>query len=111
MRTLGKTFQNEDLVIKVLRCFNCGWQPKVYVICDSRDLSSMNLTTLFDKLQEYEMKLKRLNDEEEGDKKKKKNKNNNKKKSLALKSLKIKDMELEDEDSQNKSKEYTKDVA
>lgn len=29
MRTLGKVFQNEDLVVKVLRYLNPGWKPKL----------------------------------------------------------------------------------
>ena len=71
LASLGKTFQNEDLVNKVLRCLNREWQPKVTAITESQDLSSMSLATLFGKLQEHEMELLRLNQHEETDKKKK----------------------------------------
>ena len=50
LASLGKTFQNEDLVNKVLRCLNREWQPKVTAIIESQDLSSMSLATLFGKL-------------------------------------------------------------
>lgn len=45
MRTLGKVFQNEDMVIKVLRCSNRSWKPKVTLVSKSRDLSSMEFVT------------------------------------------------------------------
>jgi hypothetical protein len=52
MRTLGKTFQNKELNVKFLRYLNCSWKPKVIMIYESRDLSNMDMTTLFGKLQE-----------------------------------------------------------
>ena len=71
LASLGKNFQNEDLINKVLRCLSREWQPKVTAITESRDLSNMTLATLFGKLQEHEMELLRLNQHEENDKKKK----------------------------------------
>ncbi|CAJ2652972.1 unnamed protein product [Trifolium pratense] len=71
LRALGKTFNNEDLINKVLGCLNRSWQPKVTAISESRDLASMDLATLFGKLQEHEMQLNRLIENEEGEKKKK----------------------------------------
>ncbi|RZC25285.1 hypothetical protein D0Y65_004113 [Glycine soja] len=71
LASLGRTFQNEDLINKVLRCLSREWQPKVTTITESRDLSIMSLATLFGKLQEHEMELQRLNQHEENDKKKK----------------------------------------
>ena len=71
LASLGRTFQNEDLINKVLRCLSREWQPKVTAITESRDLSIMSLATLFGKLQEHEMELQRLNQHEENDKKKK----------------------------------------
>lgn len=32
MKTLGKVSQNNDMVIKVLICLNCNYQPKVAMI-------------------------------------------------------------------------------
>lgn len=69
MRIMGKVFQNEDLVIKVLICLNCSWKPKVNAIYEYRDLFSLDLATLFGKLQEHNMKLKRLENDEESHKK------------------------------------------
>ncbi|PNX77635.1 receptor-like protein kinase [Trifolium pratense] len=71
LRALGKTFNNEDLINKVLGCLNQSWQPKVTAISESRDLTSMDLATLFGKLQEHEIQLNRLKESEEGEKKKK----------------------------------------
>lgn len=57
---MGKTFSNEELVIKIVKCLNCSWQPKVIAIGESKDLEAMDKHTLFGKLHEHEMKLKRL---------------------------------------------------
>lgn len=56
------------MINKALRCLNHNWQPKVIIIYESKDLSSMNLAILFGKIQEHEMKLKRLVENEEGGK-------------------------------------------
>lgn len=66
-RTLSKGFQNDNLVIKCFRCLNRIWKPKVVVISESKNLSSMDLATLFEKLLEYEIELKRLVNDQEGD--------------------------------------------
>ena len=47
---LGKTFDKEELNIKILKSLNMTWQPKVTVISESKDLTSMNISTLFGKL-------------------------------------------------------------
>lgn len=70
LRDLGKSFDNEDLINKVLRCLSRSWLPKVTAICESKDLSFMSLATLFGKLQEHELELNRLVESEEGEKKK-----------------------------------------
>jgi len=44
------------------------WQPKVTTIFESRDLTSMNIATLFGKLREHELELERLKEEEDGEK-------------------------------------------
>ncbi|RDX88871.1 hypothetical protein CR513_29480, partial [Mucuna pruriens] len=61
-------------------CLNGTWQPKVTAIIESKDLSPMNLTSLFRKLQEHELELNKLPEskpesEEVGRFLKKKNKN------------------------------------
>lgn len=71
MRALGKTFQNEEMVVKFLRFLNSSWKPKFIVISEFRDLPIMDMDTLFGKFNEHEMKLKILIDDEEEDNKKK----------------------------------------
>ena len=65
---LGKTFDKEELNIKILKSLNRTWQPKVTTIFESRDLTSMNIATLFGKLREHELELERLKEEEDGEK-------------------------------------------
>ena len=71
LASLGKTFPNEDLINKVLRCLSRHCQLKVTKIAKSRNLATMTLATLFGKLQEHELKLSRFNRNEELDKRKK----------------------------------------
>lgn len=59
-RTLGKVFQNKDLVVKIIICLNHSWQPKVIGISKSRDFSSMEMATIFGKFQEHEINWKIL---------------------------------------------------
>jgi len=65
---LGKTFDKEELNIKILKSLNRTWQPKVTTNFESRDLTSMNIATLFGKLTEHELELERLKEEEDGEK-------------------------------------------
>jgi len=58
---LGKVFDKEALNIKVLKCLDRSWQPKVTVISESIDLSNLSTAALFGKLMEHELELKRLN--------------------------------------------------
>lgn len=41
MRTLVKQISNEELVINILIFLNHNWQPKVNVICESKNLETM----------------------------------------------------------------------
>ncbi|XP_047149798.1 uncharacterized protein LOC124821898 [Vigna umbellata] len=70
LMALGKVFDKEDINIKILKSLNRIWQPKVTVISESRDLTSMNMATLFGKLREHELELGRLKEEEEIEEKK-----------------------------------------
>jgi len=45
--TLGKIFDKEELNIKILKSLNRTWQPKVTAISESKDLTNMNIATLF----------------------------------------------------------------
>jgi len=66
---LGQEFDKEELNIKVLKCLDRSWQPKVSAILESRDLSTMTITALFGKLGENEIEMHRLNKQEWSEKK------------------------------------------
>lgn len=72
------------------------------MICESKDLATMDTHIVFGKLQEYETELMRLADNEED------NKNN--RKIIVLKATNIKDMESEDEDCQSEINKFVRSV-
>ena len=41
LMSLGKVFDKEELNIKILKCLNRSWQPKVTTISESKDLTSL----------------------------------------------------------------------
>jgi len=57
LMSLGKTFEKEELNIKILKCLDRTWQPKVIVISESKYLTSMSTTSLFGKLMEHELEM------------------------------------------------------
>jgi len=59
---LGKEFDKEELNIKVLKCVDKSWQPKVTTISESRDLSTLITTALFGKPREHEIEMQRINE-------------------------------------------------
>ncbi|XP_068497761.1 uncharacterized protein [Phaseolus vulgaris] len=65
---LGKVFDKEELNIKILKCLDRSWQPKVTAISESKDLTSLTTTSLFGKLTEHELEMNRLNVQESEDK-------------------------------------------
>jgi len=66
---LGKTIDKEELNIKVLKCLNRAWQPKVTAIIESRDLTTLSTAALFGKLREHEIEMNRLKEQENGERK------------------------------------------
>jgi len=74
---LGKQFDKEELNIKILKCLDRNWQPKVTTISEIRDLTTLTTATLFGKLREHELEMTRLKEMESAEKKSR---------SLALKS-------------------------
>jgi len=66
---LGKTFDKEELSVKVLKCLERSWQPKVTTISKTRDLTTLSSTALFGKLREHELEMNRFKDQENGDRK------------------------------------------
>jgi len=59
LTALGKVFDKEELNIKMLKCLDRSWQPKITAISESKDLSKLSTTALFGKLMEHELELKR----------------------------------------------------
>jgi len=89
---LGKEFDREELNIKVLKCLDRSWQPKVTAISESRDLSKLGTAALFGKLMEHEMELNRLKEQETVERKSK---------GLALKASEQNEIKEEKEDAEN----------
>jgi len=54
---LGKTFEDEELVIKIPNCLTRTWEPKITTIKESKNLASMTMEALFGKLLAYEHEL------------------------------------------------------
>jgi len=64
LKSLGKTYTNEEMVRKILRCLpKSKWGPKVTAIEDAQDLRSLALNDLLGKLLIHKIHLKE--DEEE----------------------------------------------
>jgi len=61
LMSLNKTFEKEELNIKILKCLDRAWQPKVTTISESKDLTSLSMASLFGKLREHELEMNRLN--------------------------------------------------
>jgi len=68
LMSLGKKFDEEELNIKVLKCLDRTWQPKVTAISESKDLTSLTVASLFGKLREHEIEIQRLVVQESEDK-------------------------------------------
>ena len=62
---LGKSFDSDELNIKIPKSLNRTWQPKVMAITVSQNLATMTMAALFGKLREHKLELGRLNDEED----------------------------------------------
>jgi len=57
MTGMGKVFDKEELNIKVLKCLDRSWQPKVTAVSESKDLSKLPMAALSGKLREHEIEL------------------------------------------------------
>lgn len=58
LRDLCKTFSNKDYTNKILKSMCMEWKAKVVMIKEANDLSTLDITKLFGKLDEHENKLK-----------------------------------------------------
>jgi len=68
LMSLGKTFDKDELNIKILKCLDRSWQAKVTTISESKDLTSLATASLFGKLREHELEMNKLNVQESEDK-------------------------------------------
>ena len=68
---LGKTFEDDELKIKILNCLTRTWESKITMIKESKDLASMWMEALFGKFLEYEHGLIRQSHVEDTKKKRK----------------------------------------
>jgi len=93
--SLDKQFDKEELNIKILKCLDRSWQPKVIAISETRDLTTLTAVVLFGKLREHELEMIRLKEMETIERKTK---------SLALKSNVI------DVDNSEESSRYCSDT-
>ena len=66
---LGKQLDKEELNIKIPKCLDRSWQPKVTAILESRDLITLSTTTLFGKLRDHKLEMTRLKEMEFAEKK------------------------------------------
>ena len=67
---LGRTFNNTNLVYKVIRFLTKEWWPKVIVIKESLKIGIYTIQELYGNLEEHELKIIRYG--KNGDEKKKK---------------------------------------
>ena len=56
LMSLSKKFDEEEFNIKVLKCLDRSWQPKVIAISESKDLTFMTVAALFGKLGNMSLK-------------------------------------------------------
>jgi len=65
----GKIFNKEKLNIKVLKCLDRSWQPKVTTISEMRNITTLSTTALFGKLREHELEMNRFKKQKIGERK------------------------------------------
>ena len=58
---MERCLKKEELNIKILKCLDRSWQPKVTALSESKDLTSMTTASLFGKLKEQELEMNMLN--------------------------------------------------
>lgn len=80
----GKPISNKIATNKVLRCLSREWQPKEPVIKEANNLTKLDITTLFRKLEEHRQELISLDKYEKKSKKEKNKDKDSEKKSVAL---------------------------
>ncbi|XP_050908751.1 uncharacterized protein LOC127122457 [Lathyrus oleraceus] len=109
LNSLGKHISNELATNKVLRCLSREWKPKVTAIKEANDLTTLDITTLFGKLEEHQQELARLEKYEKKIKKEKTKDKESEKKSIALVASNSKSSNKEQSDSDSSSDEDSDD--
>ena len=61
----GKTFEHDELNIKILNFHTRTWEPKITTIKESKDLATMTMEALFGRLLAYQLELFQQSNEEE----------------------------------------------
>ncbi|GAV68733.1 LOW QUALITY PROTEIN: UBN2 domain-containing protein, partial [Cephalotus follicularis] len=97
LKNLGKSYPNQELVRKILRCLPKSWTPKVTAIEEAKDLSTLPLEQLIGSLMTHETIMKSHEHVE-----------SKKKKSIALKASKEESESDEDDDIVLISKQFKK---
>ncbi|GAV85196.1 UBN2 domain-containing protein, partial [Cephalotus follicularis] len=97
LKNLGKSYSNQELVRKILRCLPKSWTPKVTTIEEAKDLSSLPLEQLLGSLMTHETTMKNHENVEV-----------KKKKTIALKALRKESESDEDDDIVLISKQFKK---
>ncbi|GAV84531.1 UBN2 domain-containing protein, partial [Cephalotus follicularis] len=97
LKNLGKSYSNQELVRKILRCLPRSWTPKVTAIEEAKDLSTLPLEQLLGSLMTHETSMKGHEHVE-----------TKKKKSIALRALREESESDEDDDIVLISKQFKK---
>ncbi|GAV75366.1 zf-CCHC domain-containing protein/UBN2 domain-containing protein [Cephalotus follicularis] len=97
LKNLGKSYPNQELVRKILRCLPKCWTPKVTAIEEAKDLSTLPLEQLLGSLMTHETTMKNHEHKEV-----------KKKKSIAFKASKEESESDEDDDIVQISKQFKK---
>ncbi|GAV67288.1 UBN2 domain-containing protein, partial [Cephalotus follicularis] len=90
LQFLDKTYTNNEMVRKILRCLPRSWMPKVTAVEEAKNLNILPLEDLLGSLMTRELSMQKKDDDEEKEKKKKK--------VVALKSSIIEDSDDNDDD-------------
>ncbi|MDQ9781124.1 hypothetical protein, partial [Serratia marcescens] len=63
LMTLGKSFENRELALKVMRSLPREWDIKTMAMREAKDLKKMQLHELFEDLKAFEFEMKVRNEE------------------------------------------------
>ncbi|GAV77669.1 UBN2 domain-containing protein, partial [Cephalotus follicularis] len=58
LKNIGKSYSNQELIRKILRCLSRSWTPKVTAIEEAKDLSTLPLEQLLGSLMMHETSMK-----------------------------------------------------